>query len=85
LGEGESETLAIGRRSRRALVDDGRATRAAEALGVTPVSTLFLHMLGLRSGWPTWRALGLLHRLAVVTGARAETVLEIEARLKEER
>ncbi len=50
LGVGESEVLALGRQTGRALVDDGRAARVAATLGVVPISTLFLPVLGVRRG-----------------------------------
>src|SRR5712691_11472860 len=50
LGLGESEVLALGTAIGRAIVDEGRATRAADALAILPVSTLFLPVLGRRSG-----------------------------------
>lgn len=79
LGVGESEVLALGRDAGRALLDDGRAARVASALGIVPVSTLFLPVLGCRGGGlDRVAAIGLLRRLASVTGARADTVYEIE-------
>ena len=84
LGVGESEVLALGREGGRALVDDGRAARVASALGILPVSTLFLPVLG-RQGGGLGRtaAIDFLRRLAIVTGARAETVYEIEKFIEE--
>ena len=80
LGVGESEVLALGRRTGRALVDDGRAARVASSLGVVPISTLFLPVLGVRrGGLERQAAIALLRKLAIVTNARAETVYEIEA------
>jgi hypothetical protein len=85
IGLGESEVLAAGRSSGRAIVDEGRATRAARSLGIVPISTLFLPVLGhLGGGLDEADALSLLRRLAVVTGARAETVFAIEAHLGKE-
>lgn len=87
LGVGESEVLALGRESGRALVDDGRAARVASALGIEPVSTLFLPVFGYRGGGlgGEQAAIDLLRRLAIVTGARAETVYEIETFIREVR
>lgn len=80
LGVGESEVLALGRGTGRALLDDGRAARVAPTLGVQPVSTLFLPVLGcVHGGLESSAAVAFLRRLAIVTGARAETVYEIEA------
>lgn len=85
LGRGESEVLALGAQSGRAIVDEGRASRVAEALGIASVSTLFLPVLGRRSGALGEReAIALLHRLAVVTGARAEAVFTVEERIRKE-
>ena len=84
LGRGESEVLALGIGIGRAIVDEGRASRVAEALGVFPLSTLFLPVLGRRGGrLDEDQAVHLLRRLAVVTGATAEVVFAIEERLKE--
>lgn len=78
LGQGESETLALGLERGKAIVDDGRAARVAQAIGVEPVSTLFLPALGALRGTKRDVALELLHALAVVASARAESVLVIE-------
>jgi predicted nucleic acid-binding protein len=79
LGLGESEVLALGYRTGRAIVDDGRAARVAERLGIDPVSTLFLPVLGRRTESLTESdALVFLRRLAVAANARAETVYVIE-------
>lgn len=78
LGQGECETLAVARRLGRALVDDGRAARVAEAIGVEPISTLFLPALGAMRGMDNTMAIDFLRRLAVVANARAETVFTIE-------
>ncbi len=84
LGVGESEVLALGRDTGRALLDDGRAARVAPTLGVEPVSTLFLPVLGCAGGGLDRKtAIAFLRRLAIVTGARAETVYEIEAFIDE--
>ena len=83
LGRGESEVLALAKQSGRAIVDEGRASRVAEALGVVPISTLFLPVLGRRSGALGVReAVALLHRLAVVANARAEAVFVIEEHIR---
>ena len=86
LGRGESEVLALASGQRRAIVDEGRAARVARVLGITVVSTLFLPVLGRQRGeLAAGDAVRLLHRLAVVAGARADVVLTIERHLKEER
>lgn len=85
LGRGESEVLAVGTRSGRAIVDEGRATRVAASLGIVAISTLFLPVLGLRSGrLERGQASALLRRLVVATGATAEVLLELEQHLREE-
>jgi predicted nucleic acid-binding protein len=86
LGAGESETLALGTRIGRAIVDEGRATRVAAALGVAAVSTLFLPVIGKRHGrLDEEAAVRLLHRLAIVISPRAEVLLAIEQHLRTER
>jgi predicted nucleic acid-binding protein len=83
LGRGESEVLAVGNRTGGCVVDEGRASRVARALGLAPVSTLLLPVLGVRSGrLQSDEALGLLGRLAAVTGARVDVVQRIEQELK---
>lgn len=85
LGLGESEVLAVAQPIGQALVDEGRAARAARALGIVPISTLFLPALGRRNGQlDEASAVALLRRLAVVTGARAEAVFAIEEHLRKE-
>jgi predicted nucleic acid-binding protein len=83
LGRGESEVLALASRSGTALVDEGRASRVAAGMGILPVSTLFLPVLGARRGsLEPQQAIALLRRLAVVTRARADAVYAIEERLR---
>ena len=63
----------------RALVDEGRATRVAESLGLVPVSTLLLPAIGAAEGkLEGTAAMELLHRLASVTGARADVIVRLE-------
>jgi predicted nucleic acid-binding protein len=84
LGAGESEVLALAMRIGRAIVD-GRAARVAEARGITVRSTLFLPVLGRRSGaLDEEQAVELLRRLAIVIGPRAEVVYRIEQHLRTE-
>ena len=84
LGTGESEALAVAPEGRWVLVDDGRAARVAAAIGLVPISTLFLPVLGRRSRLLESAAASvLLRKLAVVMNARAETVYEIERVLAE--
>lgn len=83
LGQGESEVLALGLDVGRAIVDEGRASRVATTLGLVPVSTLFLPILGHRAGMlRVAEAIDLLRRLAVVTSASADAVFAIEESLK---
>jgi len=85
LGHGESEVVALAMRIGRAIVDEGRAARVAEARGITVVSTLFLPVLGRRSGaLDEEQAVELLRRLAIVIGPRAEVVYAIEQHLRTE-
>jgi predicted nucleic acid-binding protein len=84
LGGGESEVLALANPGTRAIVDEGRAARVARSLRVTPVSTLFLPILGRERGeFSPNEAIALLRRLAVPTGASAEAVYAIEDHLME--
>jgi len=79
LGSGESEVLALGRRGGRVIVDEGRATRVAESLGLVPISTLLLPVLGATRGRLTERsAIAMLHRVASATGARADVTFLLE-------
>lgn len=82
LGAGESEVLALAKAFGRAVIDEGRASRVAEALGIVPVSTLFLPVLGRQRGMTAPGSIALLRRLAVVAGARAEAVLALEQYLR---
>jgi predicted nucleic acid-binding protein len=78
LGQGESEALALAGDSGWAVVDDGRAARVAVALGIEPVSTLFLPALGALPELQPAEAIRFLRELAVVMSARAEAVFEVE-------
>jgi predicted nucleic acid-binding protein len=85
LGSGESEVLALASRIGRAVVDEGRAARVAEARGIIVVSTLFLPVLGRRSGdLDEEQAVDLLRMLATVIGPRAGVVYAIEQQLRME-
>jgi predicted nucleic acid-binding protein len=85
LGRGESEVLALAGPGTRAIVGEGRAARAARSLGIVPVSTLFLPVLGRERGrLDADEAVALLRRLAVPTGATAEAVYAIEDRLRKD-
>lgn len=85
LGLGESEVLALAMRTGRAIVDEGRASRVAHELGIAATSTLFLPLLGRRSGTlERDEAIELLRRLAIVTGASADAVFAIEQHLGKE-
>jgi predicted nucleic acid-binding protein len=78
LGQGEGETLAIGSRIGRVVVDDGRAARVAHTLGIEPVSTLFLPALGAVRELDAASALTFARDLAVVMNARAEALIAVE-------
>ena len=83
IGSGESEVLALARPGHRVIVDEGRASRVAQVLGVVAIPTLFLPLIGHRSGDLGFdAALNLLRRLAAVTGARSDTALAIEQELR---
>jgi hypothetical protein len=82
IGSGESEVLALAEPGDRVILDEGRASRVAQALGVVPIPTLFIPVLGHRSGDLGFDdALDLLRRLAAVTGVRSDTALAIEQEL----
>ncbi len=83
LGAGESEVLAIASITGWAIVDEGRATRVARSLGVTPVSTLFLAIAGYAAGdLDQGQALELLRRVAIVLGVRSDVTLALEHELR---
>lgn len=85
LGAGESEVIALATRTGTALLDEGRATKAAAALGVLVISTLFFPVIGLQAGRiDQERAVALLRRLAPGTGATAAVVQTIEQHLRGE-
>jgi predicted nucleic acid-binding protein len=85
LGQGESEALALAAPGGRLLVDDGRAAKAAQALGLVPLSTLFLPALAVRVGRMSRRdALARLRSIATAANARAETVITLEAWIRRE-
>jgi hypothetical protein len=83
LGLGESEVLAITPAGGYALVDEGRASRVARTLGLRPISSLFLPILGRRGGKLAEEdAMALLRALAIVTGVRADVVFALEKRIR---
>jgi predicted nucleic acid-binding protein len=85
LGQGESEALALASPGGRILVDDGRATKVAQALGLVPLSTLFLPVLAARAGQMSTRdALGMLRSIATAANARAEAVIVLEKWIRRE-
>jgi predicted nucleic acid-binding protein len=85
LGRGESEVLALAGLDGRCIVDEGRASRVASAMGLTPIPTLLIPVIGARSGVMTVReARALLRELAIAASARADLLLALEAELKGE-
>lgn len=83
LGAGESEVVAIGHEYPFVILDEGRATSAALAMGLSVVSALFLPVLAYRRGSLTpSRARQLLRRLSMVTGASAEVLQRFEEELR---
>jgi predicted nucleic acid-binding protein len=84
LGRGESEVLAIGEDLREGVViDEGRGTRVANALGIRSTSTLFLPVIGARrSKLGVEEAVSLLRRLASPAGASAAAVFAIEQAIR---
>jgi predicted nucleic acid-binding protein len=86
LGRGESEVIALASPTGAALLDEGRATRVATSLGIEVTSTLLLPVAGVRGGsLEVAPAREMLRKLAVVTGATAAVVFEIETALTRER
>lgn len=83
LGMGESEVIAAAQPSGLAILDEGRASRVAESLGLRVVSTLFLPVLALGEGVAASEAKAVLRRLAEVTGARADLLILIEQEIEE--
>lgn len=80
LGTGESELLAMARAGQMVLLDEGRATRVAVSFGLSPISTLLVPVIGAFHGrLAVAEAKTLVRRLAVVSGARADLVLQLEA------
>ncbi len=70
------------KRGGTAVIDEGKATRVAQALGVRSVSTLFVPIIGFRKATLDRKgAEELLKTLAVVTGAKAETLIELSGHL----
>jgi predicted nucleic acid-binding protein len=84
IGEGESQVLAMAKRETRVVIDDLRATRVALALGLVPVPTVFLPIVGMREGGlPRQRAAEMLRRLAVVVTLSAGQLARLETLLGE--
>jgi predicted nucleic acid-binding protein len=79
VGQGESEVLALAASGGRALLDDGRAARVAESIGVMPISTLFLPAIAAARGSLSHAAaIEALRAIARAAGARAEAIIEVE-------
>lgn len=85
LGRGGSQVIAFATAERhRALIDDRRALRAAQARGVLAFSTLALAVLARRAGVPVAQSLELLRDIAAAAGARADVLQLYERRVHEE-
>jgi predicted nucleic acid-binding protein len=85
IGRGESEVLALARPGAQVLIDEGRASRVARILGIVPLPTLFLPVVGHRAGDLAFEeAFDLLRRLGTVTGVRSDVALAIEQELRKE-
>ena len=83
LGQGESEVLALARAQGVCVIDEGRGTRVAKALGIEAIPTLLVPAFGARAGMITRRVgLAMLRCLAIVSSARAEVVFRIEEAFK---
>lgn len=84
IGPGESEVLVVASQGSRVLLDEGRATRVAAALGFIPISTQYLPLLGLWcAAFELPEARRLLRRLSMVTGIRADDLVRLDALLVE--
>lgn len=83
LGSGESQVITLAERVGHAIVDEGRASRVAESLGIQVASTLFLPVLAVQEGVDAGEAQAELRKLSVVVAPRADVLLAIEQRLKE--
>lgn len=83
LGQGESEVLVAAQTSAGALVDETRATRIAEHLGIRAVATIYLPLLGRKLGaLDLVESRELLHRIASVATLGASSLLAIEQELE---
>jgi predicted nucleic acid-binding protein len=85
LGRGESQVIVLGSRVGAAVIDEGKASRVAESLGIEVVSTLLLPLLAAGRGIPKSAAVAGLRRLASTVGVRADVLLMLEAAITEER
>lgn len=86
LGSGESEVLTVAPTGALAIVDEGRATRVARSRGITPISTLFLAVIGRDTGdLDHDQAVDLLRRIAAVIGVRSDVTLALEHELQRRR
>ena len=84
IGRGESEVIAAARKGSVVLMDDRRAARVARSMGLNPMRTISLPLLGLRHGLiASSDALELLWRLAKIIGERADVVMRLEADMRE--
>lgn len=84
LGVGESEVLAMVGGGEMVLLDEGRATRVAMALGLTPISALLVPILGVWLGHLTiLEARNLVRLIAVPSSVKSATLLKIELVLED--
>lgn len=83
LGAGESEVLALGDPGSHVILDETRALRVAEELGLAPIRTLRIPLLGVSQGRLSGHAaMDMFHRLAVESNARTEIVVRLEHSLR---
>lgn len=86
IGRGESQVMAAAEPGGWVLMDDGRASRVAAALGYGPISTVYLPVLGYRLARISARAAQeLLIRLTQVVAVRAGVLVRLQAAISEER
>jgi predicted nucleic acid-binding protein len=85
LGLGESQVIALGSKVGAAVIDEGRASRVAESLGIDVISTLLLPVIAVRRGMDGTVAVMALRRMASIVGVRADVLVTLEAAIAEEK
>jgi len=79
LGAGESEVLALAHVGDCVILDEDRATAVAKSMGLSPIRTLRIPVLGAARGTLSrTAAMEMLQRLALVSSAPSDLVKELE-------